>query len=63
MKKKVSPIIPPKEKLVGRTVYLPEGLWVRLDNLAVATERKRNEVIQILLTYAVEQEERDQGKR
>lgn len=51
-------IIPPKPKepkVVGTSVRLPEEMVTRLDEIALETERSRNEVVVYLLQWAMQQ--------
>lgn len=61
----VMPIIPHKdsEKLVTTSMRLSEAMVRRLDAISDETGRSRNEVIVLLLTFAIEQHEKEQKQR
>jgi len=60
------PVLPPKpkRKMRGVSIYLDDGLWEKLDQIAKASgEYTRNEVVTVFLRNRVEAWEKEQGER
>lgn len=59
----MSPEFPPKEKILGNQVRLPESVWQRLKAVAAQEDRSLNEVCATFIVWALEDYELAQARK